>query len=66
MTHSIDVEQVALSQNGDLSRRRLAFVDKNRDLYVTPVQGAQVRIHSLTSPRRAHRPCPSWFHTFLE
>ena len=47
MTHSIDVEQVALSQNGDLSRRRLAFVDKNRDLYVTPVQGAQVRIHSL-------------------
>ena len=39
--HSIDVEQVALSQRGDLSRRRLVVVDKNRDLYLTPVQGAQ-------------------------
>ena len=39
--HSIDIEQVALSQRGDLSKRRLVIVDKNRDLYLTPVQGAQ-------------------------
>jgi len=39
--HTIDIEQVALSQRGDLSKRRLVIVDKNRDLYLTPVQGAQ-------------------------
>lgn len=44
--HSIDIEQVALSQRGDLSRRRLVLVDKNRDLYLTPVQGAQ-ELHKL-------------------
>jgi len=44
--HSIDVEQVALSQRGDLAKRRLVLVDKNRDLYLTPVQGAQ-ELHKL-------------------
>jgi len=44
--HSIDIEQVALSQRGDLSKRRLVLVDKNRDLYLTPVQGAQ-ELHKL-------------------
>ena len=39
--HTIDIEQVALSQRGDLSKRRLVIIDKNRDLYLTPVQGAQ-------------------------
>ena len=49
VTHSIDIEQVALSQRGDLSRRRLVIVDKNRDLYLTPVQGAQelVKLHIM-------------------
>ena len=46
ITHTIDVEQIAISQIGDLSRRRLAIVDKNRDLYLTPVQGAQ-EMHKL-------------------
>jgi len=41
LQHSIEVEHVALSQVGDLSKRRLVLVDKNRDLYITPVQGAQ-------------------------
>ena len=41
VAHTIEIEQVALSQRGDLSRRRLVIVDKNRDLYLTPVQGAQ-------------------------
>lgn len=44
--HTIDVEQVALSQRGDLSKRRLVLIDKNRDLYLTPVQGAQ-ELHKL-------------------
>jgi len=44
--HSIDIEQVALSQRGDLSKRRLVLVDNNRDLYLTPVQGAQ-ELHKL-------------------
>ena len=30
--HTIDIEQVALSQRGDLARRRLVLIDKNRDL----------------------------------
>ena len=34
-----DVEAVALSQSKTL--RRLALIDKNRDLYITPVQGSQ-------------------------
>ena len=46
VAHSIDVEQVALSQRGDLSKRRLVLVDKNRDAYLTPVQGAQ-ELHKL-------------------
>ena len=36
--HTIDVEVVALSQSKGM--RRLALVDRNRDLYITPVQGA--------------------------
>jgi intraflagellar transport protein 80 len=39
VTHSIDVEQIAFSQAKAL--RRLALVDKNRDLHITPVTGAQ-------------------------
>jgi len=30
-----------VSQMGDLSKRRMVLVDKNRDLYITPVQGVQ-------------------------
>jgi intraflagellar transport protein 80 len=44
--HTIDIEQVALSQRGGLEKRRLVVVDKNRDLYLTPVQGAQ-ELHKL-------------------
>ena len=44
LQHSIEVEQVALSHVKGL--RRLAIVDKNRDLYLTPVHGAQ-EMHKL-------------------
>ena len=38
ITHAIEVEAVALSQTKGL--RRLALIDKNRDLYLTPTAGA--------------------------
>lgn len=38
ITHNLDVLEIALSQfSKDLNERRLAFVDQNRDLYITPV-----------------------------
>jgi len=39
LQHSIDVEVIAISQGK--GPRRLALVDKNRDMYLTPTQGAQ-------------------------
>ena len=38
ITHNLDVVEIALSQfSGDMNDRRLAFIDQNRDLYITPV-----------------------------
>ena len=34
----MDIMEVALDQSGSASERRLAFVDKNRDLYLTQVR----------------------------
>ena len=34
----MEVMEVALDQSGPASERRLAFVDKNRDLYLTQVR----------------------------
>jgi len=52
LQHTIDVEQIALS----LSRapRRLVLVDKNRDMYMTPVQGAQElnKLHVMVDTMR--------------
>ena len=39
ISHSLEVEQVALSQTKGV--RRLVLVDKNRDMYITPTQGLQ-------------------------
>ncbi|KAK2191278.1 hypothetical protein NP493_56g04017 [Ridgeia piscesae] len=36
--HTMDIMEVALDQSGSASERRLAFVDKNRDLYLTQVR----------------------------
>mmetsp|Transcript_14243 Transcript_14243/g.37685 ORF Transcript_14243/g.37685 Transcript_14243/m.37685 type:complete len:275 (-) Transcript_14243:572-1396(-) len=54
LQHSIEVEHIALSQVGDLSRRRLVLVDKNRDLYISPVQGAQelYKLHIMVDAMR--------------
>lgn len=38
ITHNLDIVEVALSQfSSDMNDRRLAFIDQNRDLYITPV-----------------------------
>lgn len=36
--HSLEVMEIALSQCGQVSGRQLAIIDKNRDLYLTPVK----------------------------
>jgi len=42
LKHGNDVQEVALSQSTpSLQERRMAFVDSNRDLYITPVLGHQ-------------------------
>ena len=35
--HFMEVSTVALSQAGHVGDRRMAIIDKNRDLYVSPV-----------------------------
>eukprot|EP00227_Mantoniella_beaufortii_P020105 CAMPEP_0197575096 /NCGR_PEP_ID=MMETSP1326-20131121/609_1 /TAXON_ID=1155430 /ORGANISM="Genus nov. species nov., Strain RCC2288" /LENGTH=759 /DNA_ID=CAMNT_0043137801 /DNA_START=154 /DNA_END=2433 /DNA_ORIENTATION=+ len=37
MTHSMEVTDVCLSQTGSTPDRKLVFIDRNRDLYITPV-----------------------------
>ena len=38
INHNLDVLEIALSHfSGDMNERRLAFIDQNRDLYITPV-----------------------------
>ncbi|OWF41163.1 intraflagellar transport protein 80 homolog [Mizuhopecten yessoensis] len=38
ITHKLDVMEIALDQCGPATERRLAIIDKNRDLYLTPVR----------------------------
>eukprot|EP00823_Brevimastigomonas_motovehiculus_P003574 TRINITY_DN219_c0_g1_i1.p1 TRINITY_DN219_c0_g1~~TRINITY_DN219_c0_g1_i1.p1 ORF type:complete len:839 (+),score=261.42 TRINITY_DN219_c0_g1_i1:24-2519(+) len=37
ITHSLDIMDIAFSQSGMLTDRKLAFVDRNRDLYICPI-----------------------------
>jgi intraflagellar transport protein 80 len=37
IVHTMDVLEVALDQHGPATARKLAIVDRNRDLYITPV-----------------------------
>lgn len=30
--------EIALDQGGQLNERKIAFIDKNRDLYISPVR----------------------------
>lgn len=38
LTHKIEVVEIALDQKGPANERKIAYVDKNRDLYITPVR----------------------------
>lgn len=38
LTHKMEVVDIALDQCGPLKDRKIAFIDKNRDLYLTSVQ----------------------------
>lgn len=40
LTHEMEVVDIALDQCGPLKERKIAFIDKNRDLYLTSVQYA--------------------------
>jgi intraflagellar transport protein 80 len=40
LAHHLEVVEVALNQGGGLPDRRLALIDRNRDLYITPAAGA--------------------------
>lgn len=49
MIHSNEISELALDQAGTANERKLAFVDKNRDLYITNVRiiGNTRKIHKL-------------------
>lgn len=36
-THNLEITEIALSQAGNATERQLSFIDRNRDLYITPV-----------------------------
>ncbi|KAG8445234.1 hypothetical protein GDO86_010132 [Hymenochirus boettgeri] len=36
--HKMEILQIALDQGGSVNERKMAFIDKNRDLYITPVR----------------------------
>merc|ERR1712093_530860 len=40
--HQLDIMEVALAQGGLGSERKLAILDRNRDLYITPVHRNQM------------------------
>ncbi|XP_078522985.1 intraflagellar transport protein 80 homolog [Lissotriton helveticus] len=38
LTHKIEVVEIALDQKGPANERKIAYIDKNRDLYISPVR----------------------------
>ncbi|KAJ1088022.1 hypothetical protein NDU88_001181 [Pleurodeles waltl] len=38
LTHKLEVVEIALDQKGPANERKIAYIDKNRDLYITPVR----------------------------
>jgi intraflagellar transport protein 80 len=37
VTHALEIADVCLNQTGSTPDRKLVFIDRNRDLYITPV-----------------------------
>jgi len=42
LVHQLDIMEIALAQGGLGSERKLAILDRNRDLYITPVHRSQM------------------------
>ncbi|XP_053315521.1 intraflagellar transport protein 80 homolog [Spea bombifrons] len=38
LTHKIEIVEIALDYGGPANERKVAFVDKNRDLYISPIR----------------------------
>ncbi|XP_077344190.1 intraflagellar transport protein 80 homolog isoform X1 [Lithobates pipiens] len=38
LAHKIEIVEIALDQGGQANERKIAFIDKNRDLYISPVR----------------------------
>ncbi|XP_033833163.1 intraflagellar transport protein 80 homolog [Periophthalmus magnuspinnatus] len=49
LTHKMEVVDVALDQCGPLNERKIALIDKNRDLYLTSVHRQQPKISKIGS-----------------
>ncbi|KAI4815665.1 hypothetical protein KUCAC02_005802, partial [Chaenocephalus aceratus] len=51
LTHKLEVVEIALDQSGPSNERKIALIDKNRDLYVTSVRhlGRETKICKLGS-----------------
>ncbi|CBH16721.1 hypothetical protein, conserved [Trypanosoma brucei gambiense DAL972] len=57
ITHHLDVISLELSQHGELSERKIAFVDRNRDMHFGAVHrkvGAAQKISTMTSSLAWH------------
>jgi len=48
ITHEMEIAEIALNQYGDPRERKVAFVDRNRDLYICTLQ-AKARPHKLAT-----------------
>ncbi|XP_026683019.1 intraflagellar transport protein 80 homolog [Diaphorina citri] len=53
LSHSHEITQLAVNQTGSLQERHVAFIDKNRDLYLSMVstKGSNRRCHKLGGGR---------------
>ncbi|XP_063772228.1 intraflagellar transport protein 80 homolog isoform X1 [Pseudophryne corroboree] len=51
LAHKIEVVEIALDQGGLANERKVAFIDKNRDLYISPVRkfGKELRAVKIGS-----------------
>eukprot|EP00758_Cryptobia_borreli_P007907 Tbor_TRINITY_DN533_c0_g1::TRINITY_DN533_c0_g1_i1::g.23362::m.23362/K19678/IFT80; intraflagellar transport protein 80 len=54
ISHHLDIIELRLSQSGTLIDRKVAFVDKNRDLYLASLQGGSKKIATMASSIKWH------------
>ncbi|XP_075058171.1 intraflagellar transport protein 80 homolog [Mixophyes fleayi] len=52
--HKIEVVEIALDQGGLANERKIAFIDKNRDLYISPVRKFGKELRAIKIGSMAH------------